>query len=185
MRAGRMLGGVALVLASAVPGVWGAEKPWSFAEEVYHIYASGLNLQEMKSAGITLVSHVPCTKDYFEKAHALGIRVLPYVSLYKTVDLSQWPEGRVHPFWREVDCAKHPGWALIRPDGKRRRPFNNPRYRRGAYQSCCNAPGIHEGYVRGIKAAMDLGADGVFVDNVHPWPECHGVELAHVRHFAS
>ena len=167
-----------LMLLACTPALRAAAPtPWSFHDEVYHIYASSLNLHEMHSAGITLLSHVPARKDYFEKAHALGIRVLPYISLYKCVDLSQWPEGKVHPFWRELDLVKHPGWVLIRPDGKLRRPFNNPNYRRGAYQSCCNAPGIHEAYVRGVKGLMELGADGVFVDNVHPWPKCRGVEL--------
>jgi hypothetical protein len=173
---------VTILLACLLPRALPAGEPWSFQDEVYHVYASSLNLQEMKSAGITLVSHIPCTKEYFDQAHALGLRVAPYVSLYKVVDLSEWPAGSVHPFWRELDLVQHPGWAMMAADGTRRRPFDSPDYRRGAHQSCCNAPGIAEGYVRGVKALMDLGADGIFVDNVHPSTTCYGVERGLAGH---
>jgi hypothetical protein len=177
MRASPAIAVSALLSASFLSRALPAAEPWSFQNEVYHIYASSLNLYEMKSAGITLVSHIPCTKEYFDQAHAMGLRVAPYISLYKAVDLSEWPEGNAHPFWRELDLVKHPGWVLVTAEGKRRRPFDDSNYRRGGYQSCCNAPGIAEAYVRGVKALMDMGADGVFVDNVHPAAKCFGVEL--------
>ena len=37
-------------------------------------------------------------------------------------------------------------------------------------QSCCNHRNLIEAYVRGVRNVMDLGAGGVFVDNVHPYP---------------
>ncbi len=170
---------LALVLAMACSAAWGE---WSFTREVYSCYTSGMTFQELADAGVTYVSHVPATAETAAEAHRWGLRIMPYVSLYKVVDSSESPGFRTQPFWREIDLVEHPDWALIREDGERRRPFDDPDYPAGIYQSCCNQPGIAEAYVRGVENVLATGADGVFVDNVHPYPKCYGPELGIHQH---
>ena len=141
-----------------------------------------MTFQEMASAGVTYVSHVPATRETAEEAHRWGVRIMPYVSLYKAYDSSEYPGFKSQPFAGEIDLAEHPEWALLREDGKRRRPFDNPNYARGIHQSCCNQPGIADAYVRGVVNVLATGADGVFVDNVHPHPKCYGPELGIHEH---
>ncbi len=107
---------------------------------------------------------------------------MPYVSLYKVIDSGIDPAFRKALFWRQIDLLHHPDWVLIRQDGKRRLPFDDPLYQRGIYQSCMNQPGIAEAYVRGVEEVLESGADGIFVDNVHPYPKCYGPELGLHRH---
>lgn len=155
---------------------------WSFTDQAYSCKTSGMTFQELASAGVTYVSHVPATEETAREAHRWGVRIMPYVSLYKVVDSSENPSLADAPFWGEIDLVDHPDWVLIREDGERRRPFNRPDYPAGFHQSCCNQPGIAEAYVRGVENVLALGADGVFVDNVHPYPKCFGPELGIHEH---
>ncbi len=170
---------LACALAAVCSAAW-AE--WSFTREVYSCYTSGMTFQELADAGVTYISHVPATAETAAEAHRWGLRIMPYVSLYKVVDSSESPGFRTQPFWREIDLVEHPDWVLIREDGERRLPFDDPDYPAGIYQSCCNQPGIAEAYVRGVENVLATGADGVFVDNVHPYPKCYGPELGIHRH---
>jgi nicotinamidase-related amidase len=81
-----------------------------------------------------------------------------------------------------VDLVDHPEWALIDENGRIRRPFDAPGYRAGVHQSCTNVAGIADAYVRGVRNLMALGADGVFVDNVHPHPVCFGPKSGRHEH---
>jgi len=154
----------------------------SFTRQVYSCYTSGMTFQELADAGVTYISHVPATPETAEEAHRWGLRIMPYVSLYKVVDSRESPGYRDQPFWQEIDLVDHPTWVLIREDGERRRPFDDPNYPAGLYQSCCNQPGIADAYVRGVENVLATGADGVFVDNVHPYPTCYGPELGIHEH---
>jgi hypothetical protein len=147
---------------------------WRMADEQYSCYTSGMTLQELASGGVTVLSHTPPTAEYCAEAHRWGLKVCPYVSLYKVVDSTKDPSVLDDPFWREVDAAKHPEWFLRRDDGGIRRPFDLEKYPAGYEQSCCNHRDLVDAYVRGVRNVMALGADGVFVDNVHPHPTCYG-----------
>ena len=34
-----------------------------------------------------------------------------------------------------------------------------------------------DAYATGVQNLMEMGADGVFIDNVHPYPACFGAKL--------
>ena len=170
---------VTMLLMSASPAICA---DWTFTRQVYSCTKSGMTFQELANAGVTYVSHVPATKETAEEAHRWGLRTMPYVSLYKVIDTSEAPHYKTQPFWKEIDLVEHPDWALLREDGKRRRPFNRPDYPVGIHQSCCNQPGIADAYVQGVDNVLAVGADGVFVDNVHPYPKCYGPELGIHEH---
>lgn len=156
-----------------------ADAPWSMAQERYSCYTSGMTLQELASGGVTVLSHTPPTKEYCDEARKWGIKACPYISLYKVIDLSKSPnlEKEGTPFWHAVDASKHPEWFLRREDGQIRRPFDEANYDVGWEQSCCNHRSLMEAYAQGVRNLLDIGAGGVFVDNVHPYPDCFGAKL--------
>jgi len=155
---------------------------WSIRDEGYSCGTVGMTLAQLQSAGITLVSHVPCTKEWFDEAAKYGIRALPYISLYKVYDVNAPGADPTHPFWRAVDMTHHPEWVYVGPDGKWRRPFNNPFYPKPYWQSCTNTAGIADAYCRGVKAVLELGAGGVFIDNVLPARICYGPKFGIHQH---
>jgi hypothetical protein len=165
-----------------------AENSWSMARERYVCYASGMTLQELGSAGVTVISHAPANRQYFQEAQQWGIKVCPYISLYKVAvpgkDNAWLSPNEAYPnnlpqepFWKEVDASHHPEWFLRRDDGQIRRPFDIATYPVNFEQSCCNQRSLLEAYERGVRNVMELGAGGVFVDNVHPHPTCAGATL--------
>jgi hypothetical protein len=171
-------------LLAIVRSAGAADDAWSMARERYACYTSGMTLQELGSGGVTVLSHTPPTKQYCDEARKWGIKTCPYISLYKVIDLSKSPnldtEGT--PFWHAVDASRRPEWFLRREDGQIRRPFDEPNYAVGWEQSCCNHRDLIEAYQQGVRNVMDLGAGGVFVDNVHPYPDCFGVKLGLHEH---
>lgn len=172
----------------------GDESSWNISQERYvitnnfHTGSGVMTFQELVSGGVTVVSHVPGTKQWYEEAAKWGIKVCPYISLYKVAvsgDNIPWESPSqaypnqlsLEPFWKEIDATKHPEWYLRCEDGQIRRPFDNPKYQTCFQQSCCNHRSMIEAYERGIKNVMDLGAGGVFIDNVHPFQKCFGEKL--------
>ena len=169
-------------------------KEWSLNDEVYACGMSGMTLEELASAGVTLLSHAPWggqgksieqVKAFLQESHRYGIKVIPYVTLYKVIDSRQVTDTyhtKHHPFYKELDLVDHPEWALIDENGNIRRPFDHPSYRNGVHQSCTNVAGLADAYVRGVKNTMELGVDGLFVDNVHPYPVCFGPKFGKHEH---
>ena len=155
---------------------------WSIRDEGYSCTTAGMTLAELQSAGITLVSHVPCTREWMDEAAKYGIRGMPYISLYKVYDLKAPGANPEHPFWGAVAMNEHPEWVYIGRDGTRARPFNNPFYPKVNWQSCTNTAGIADAYCRGAAGVMKTGAGGVFIDNVLPAPICYGPTFGVHKH---
>jgi hypothetical protein len=139
---------------------------------------------------LPLIIGVPHSREWIEKAHSRGVKVLPYVTFYKALDVSAarragWRDDHEFldsPLWAELDLGKHPEWTLYGESGDVRRPFDEPDYPAGWQQACTNAPGYAEAALRGVHALMNLGADGLFVDNVDPTIECFGPAFHQHRH---
>ena len=92
-----------------------AAKKWSLNDEVYACGTSGMTMEELAGAGVTLLSHAPWgwegktteeVQTFLNEAHRYGIKVIPYVSLYKAVDSREVKDTfhtKDHPFWKELD----------------------------------------------------------------------------------
>ena len=202
-----------------------AEKP--IVIENYACGAQGMDLGTLRGCGITLLSHIDWTADqeemrrYLDEAHALGIRVIPYVSPEKAwfVDTKERLETFIHknqaaslPFYQAVDPGSHPEWILIdrfgRPTprygsyerddpedrevrwgiwvahGQKYQNLKNPNP--WSWYMCSSAEGYLEAVERGVRALMDMGFDGVFIDNTYTkrLAICYGAELGIHRHRA-
>jgi hypothetical protein len=141
-----------------------------------------MTFAELRSAGVTLVSHCPYTREWMTEAARYGIRGMPYISLYKVYDALAPGAERSHPFWGAVDMTNHPEWVYIGSDGQRKRPFGNEFYSPMYWQSCTNTAGVADAYAKGAAKVMEQGAGGVFIDNVLPAPTCYGPQFGLHQH---
>ena len=146
---------------------------------------------DTRLAGTPVVAGVPHCKEWIDRAHGRGVRVIPYISFYKSVNVTERREAGARydassaersPFWDDLDLGRHPEWMLYLKDGRVRRPFDSETYPVGWQQVCTNAPGYAEAALRGVRSLMDLGVDGLVIDNVHPCADCFGEELGRHAH---
>ncbi len=169
---------------------------WLYEGEVYGLWYSDLatpeQIEPYKVFSFIDWGQPASNLKWVEEFHKLNIQSIAYVSFYKAPDIPQvedrrrWEGGspgveecKKNPFWRAVDLSKHPEWTLIAEDGSLKRPFNKPDYPPGWYQVCTNVKGYSEAVLEGVKGIMDMGFDGLFIDNVHP-ENCSGPE--HHKH---
>ena len=136
---------------------------------------------------LMVVSPHACPKLIVDFRQAGGL-VLLYISTYKApnikevpdnFNLQQWETGspdytslQDNPFYQAVNLEGHPDWILYEKDGQPRRPFDDPGYMTGWYQTTALAADYAKAAVRGVRAvAADPRFDGIFYDNFHPTNE--------------
>jgi hypothetical protein len=157
-------------------------------------YACGnqsLELEELADCGVTILSHDTWTEDLgsmrarVRRAHELGMRVLPYVSPEKAWDdfiAARSPEnvGGAIPYYLAVSPKEHREWIIVRPDGlyqvrygtivdgpngEKQYQWPEPGPGPGSWYMCANAKGYPEAVIAGCQAVLDMGFDGLFIDN--------------------
>ena len=158
---------------------------WLYESEAYALWYSDLarpeEIEPYKSLPLIDWGQPASNMKWVEGFHKIGIRSIAYVSFYKAPNIPQvedrrrWEGGSPgidectkNPFWQAVDLSKHPEWELIAQDGSLKRPFNSPGYPPGWHQVCTNVQGYAEAVLDGVKGIMDMGLDGLFIDNLHP-----------------
>ncbi len=158
---------------------------WLYEAETYGLWYSDLasadQIEPYKAFSFIDWGQPASNMKWVEEFHKLGIPSIAYVSFYKAPDISKaedrrrWEGGspgviecKKNPFWQAVDLSGHPEWVLIAEDGSPKRPFSNPDYPPGWDQVCTNVEGYAEAVLEGVKGIMDMGLDGLFIDNVHP-----------------
>jgi len=171
---------------------------WLYEGETYGLWYSDLatpeQIERYKVYSFIDWGQPASNLKWVEEFHKLGIPSIAYVSFYKAPNIPQvedrrkWEGGspgleecKKNPFWQAVDLSKHPEWMLIAQDGSVRRPFDNPDYPPGWEQVCTNVEGYTEAVLEGVKGIMEMGFDGLFIDNVHP-SSCFGTEHSKHKH---
>ncbi len=171
---------------------------WFRVAEVYNGWYNEWNDDVVKTRlkGFPLIVGVPHKKEWIDKAHEQGVKVIPYISFYKALAIADAVEGSwkkapgmgnpadgyISPFWKEMDLSKHPEWMLYNEAGEVRRPFDHKPYAAGWQQVCTNAPGYVDAALRGVRKLLDLDGDGLFIDNVHATVDCFGAKLGKHKH---
>ncbi|MFC1563070.1 hypothetical protein ACFL4Z_03365, partial [candidate division KSB1 bacterium] len=124
------------------------------------------NLDGSSINGVSLISHSPHSKAAFEQAHEQGFRAVPYVHFrcihtnYADQDVFYFQ----HPEILVKDFEGH--WVHTPMDGADRLH---------RFLTCANSPSYWKLSLAYVKKMMDMGADGVFIDNVARRKEpCYG-----------
>ena len=87
-------------------------------------------------------------------------------------------------FMERRDLAKdHPNFILIDEQGQLSLSgWAQAHHIPNLHYTCLNSQAIHQWALEQVKAIMDMGYDGVFVDNYCPLLECHGHRLGKHKH---
>ncbi len=121
------------------------------------------------------VTHVPHSKEYLMALRSNGIRGFPYMTFYQTWIGQPYQGVRLseHTDWIEID--KHGHW--------KRTGFWESEDSKNMYCTCYNTKGWRNAVLEYLEYLMDLGAGGIFLDNVHTSPsKCYGEEYGAHKH---
>jgi len=123
----------------------------------YYPVESVSGLDGSKIRGATLISHVPHCKEAFDFAHSQGFRAIPYVHFLG-----------IHTNYMDQDVFyfEHPEILLKDEEGRWVNTPMDQSYRLHRFLTCANSPSYWKLSLAYVRKMMDLGADGVFIDNV-------------------
>lgn len=129
---------------------------------------TGVDAERM--AGIPLLMNVQ-EKPWIEDAHKHGLRTITYIGCMDTfVDETDF-EGRSYrlPFRKEDADV-----LLMNEEGCFVNTLMDGTYRMHRYLICANSTTYVDKMLEYIKNIMDMGGDGLFIDNIGPRKECYG-----------
>ena len=148
---------------------------WLTKAEVYNgWYKAWDDVAIAKMRGTPFVIGCPPERKVVDKAHAMGVRALTYVTFY------QMPGKGVY---QHADLSKHPDWNIITPEGKDGiSVFVESEGAVGWVTVCQNSPGYRKAMLDYVKFVMDQGVDGLFIDNGCPEVVCEGPKYGRHKH---
>jgi len=114
-----------------------------------------------KIKGVSYISTVYYSKSAFEKVHKAGIRVIGYVHF------TDIPVGAVGRPDQEYTAFEHPEIIVKDNEGRWLHTPMDGTYQFSRFLTCANSPSFWKLSLASVKKIMDMGADGIFVDNVH------------------
>lgn len=141
---------------------------WLRKAEIYNLYDKRrVQWLDEHDVRFPVTTHVPISEEIVAKYHAKGTRAMPYVNFMELRALAD----------------AHADWIRIGEDGELTRSvfgiaYNIP----DLHFTCLNHDTFHEFALARVRTIMDMGYDGVFVDNVCPLAECHGDRLGKHEH---
>lgn len=171
------------------PSTVEGQKQWAGTGEVRNLWSDEV-IQKQLKAWPWVVGSQP-GPEILKRMQAAGIPLLYYVIFYELLDTAEEAKGgnKIYPEWyesilhEERDLAKHPDWINIDESGKKRRAqFGLENKRPGLFNTCFHQKGLMQAIEKQIRALMELGYNGVFVDVAGIPPECHGPKFGIHEH---
>jgi len=107
--------------------------------------------------GVELISHGPISKTAFRQAHNKGFKAIPY--LHFTDIHSDYAD-------QDVFIFNHPEILLRDKNGRWVNLGMDGTIRMNRYLVCYNSPSFWKLSLQYVKKVMEMGADGIFIDNV-------------------
>ena len=122
---------------------------------------SSLNYSRVE--GVSMLSHVPHSRKAFEAAREEGVRAIPYVHFTD-----------IHTNYADQDVFifQLPEILVMDSDGKWMHMPMDGSYRLQRFLTCANSPMYWKLSLDYIEKLMEMGADGVFIDNVSEREAC-------------
>ncbi len=138
-------------------------------------YAFGTNdWNALAESKVAFVTHCPVNRDYFARCHALGIRCFPYVTFY---------QGFASMTYEGVNLKDHPEFIEVNENGDLTRTgFWTSEDAKNMYTTCPNVQAYQDAMVEWARKVLEMGADGVFVDNLSSRAPCFGPKFGKHEH---
>jgi hypothetical protein len=147
---------------------------WLMDSESYAIGYEPAGWDALAASKVAFVTHCPVNREFFERAHALGIRCFPYVTFY---------QGNADRSYEDLNLKDHPEFIEVDAEGNLvRTGFWTSEDAKNMYTTCPNVQGYQDAMVAWVRRIMELGADGVFVDNLAHRQPCHGPKFGKHEH---
>jgi len=160
--------------AAKAAGLGESAPDWLVHSETYAFGYGPDQWEALAASKVAFVTHCPINREYFDRVHALGIRAFPYVTFYQGF-ASQTYEG--------VNLKDHPDFIEVDPQGNLKRTgFWESEDAKNMYTTCPAVPEYQDAMVAWVRKIMDLGADGVFVDNLCSRVPCFGPKFGKHKH---
>lgn len=149
---------------------------WLVQSETYAFASSIDSWEALAASKVAFVTHCPVSREYFARLHALGIRAFPYVTFY---------QGFATQSYEGVNLKDHPDFIEVDAAGNLKRTgFWESEDAKNMYTTCPAVPEYQDAMVAWVKRIMELGADGVFVDNLGPRVPCFGSKFGKHKHLS-
>ncbi|HON04759.1 MAG TPA: hypothetical protein P5065_01815 [Candidatus Ratteibacteria bacterium] len=151
---------------------WLKTPEWLTTSETYGFTAVPWHI--IKSSKWRFVTHVPHSKEYLMALRSNGLRGFPYMTFYQTWINKQFQGARLseHTDWIEID--EHGHW--------KRTGFWESEDAKNMYCTCANTKGYRHSVLKYLEHLLDMGAGGIFLDNLHPGSKCYGPEYGKHKH---
>lgn len=147
---------------------------WLVNSETYAIGYDPNGWEALASSKVAFITHCPVNREFFARVHALGIRAFPYVTFY---------QGNADRSYEGLNLKDHPEFIEVDAEGNLKRTgFWTSEDAKNMYTTCPNVAGYQDAMVAWVRQIMELGADGVFVDNLGTRQECHGPKFGRHEH---
>ena len=175
MAAALLLDCHALLAQTAAKIDFGEPAPqWLRDSESYGFAYSGSDWEALAESKVKFITHCPVNRDFFARCHALGIRCFPYVTFY---------QGCATETYKGVNLKDHPELIEVDAQGNLKRTgFWESEDAKNMYTTCPNVSAYQNAMVAWVERIMELGADGVFVDNISSRAACFGPKFGKHQH---
>jgi hypothetical protein len=140
-------------------------------------YAFGFNPGDwdaLAESKVAFITHCPVNGEFFARCHALGIRCFPYVTFY---------QGFATMTYEGLNLKDRPDFIEVDAEGNLKRTgFWESEDAKNMYTTCPNVKEYQDAMVAWVRRIMELGADGVFVDNLSDRAPCYGPKFGKHEH---
>ncbi len=155
-------------------GIGESAPDWLVNSETYAFGFHPNDWDALAQSKVAFITHCPINRDYFQRCHALGIRCFPYVTFY---------QGFANQTYMGINLKDHPDFIEVDQDGNLKRTgFWESEDAKNMYTTCPNVQAYQDAMVAWVRKIMELGADGVFVDNLSSRAPCFGPEFGKHQH---
>jgi len=145
---------------------------WLTASETYGF--GNVPWRHVRASKWRFVTHTPHSREHLMALRAIGMRGFPYMTFYQTPITRRYQGVRMseHTDWLAVD--RHGQWQ--------RTGFWESEDAKNMYCTCANVKGYREHLLGYLEHLMDLGAGGIFLDNVTRPTRCYGEKFGAHEH---
>ena len=147
---------------------------WLVESETYGFSPDPQTWEALAASKVAFVTHCPVNREYFTRIHSLGIRAFPYVTFY---------QGFASMTYEGVNLKEHPDFIEINAQGNLQRTgFWESEDAKNMYTTCPAVAGYQDAMINWVRRIMELGADGVFLDNLASRQTCFGPKFGKHQH---